>query len=310
MGAGISVGAGLPLCGQLLDGLAEDAELTEDEQNELHGLGATDQGEVLDLLLGDLRERVAERTGRAVRHGLTHALLAGLPTTEAVTTNYDQLYELAVEGTGSPLDVLPTDLRREGVPWLLKLHGDVDRPDDIVLTRKDYLRYEARRGALSGIVQALLATRHMLFIGFSLEDEHFLRLIDEVRQSLGDDRSSRTHGTVVLLEGPSFFERLWPDFIVWRLQGEADGTRAAARRLELALDRLGQLTSRPGTHLLAPDFAALLEEEAGELQLSDALGQILAEERTYERSAAWRPVRELLESLGARPSTSGGGPNS
>lgn len=44
--------------------------------------------------------------------------------------------------------------------------------------QQDYMRYQTRRSALSGIVQGLLITRHMLFIGFSLRDDNFHRIAD------------------------------------------------------------------------------------------------------------------------------------
>lgn len=46
------------------------------------------------------------------------------------------------------------------------------------------MRYQTRRSALSGIVQSLLITRHMLFVGFSLRDDNFHRIVDEVRRSV------------------------------------------------------------------------------------------------------------------------------
>eukprot|EP01125_Pyxidicula_operculata_P005537 TRINITY_DN1956_c0_g2_i2.p2 TRINITY_DN1956_c0_g2~~TRINITY_DN1956_c0_g2_i2.p2 ORF type:complete len:307 (-),score=129.12 TRINITY_DN1956_c0_g2_i2:31-951(-) len=49
------------------------------------------------------------------------------------------------------------------------------------------MRYSTRRSALSGIVQSLLITRHMLFVGFSLKDDNFHRIIDEVRRSVRPD---------------------------------------------------------------------------------------------------------------------------
>lgn len=40
------------------------------------------------------------------------------------------------------------------------------------------------RGALYGIVQALLVTKHLLFIGYSLSDEDFHELADEIRTEI------------------------------------------------------------------------------------------------------------------------------
>ncbi len=66
----------------------------------------------------------------------------------------------------TPVTVLPWDDRRSA-RWLLKLHGCINHPEDIVLQRADYIRYELRRQALAGVVQSLLITKEMLFVGFS-----------------------------------------------------------------------------------------------------------------------------------------------
>lgn len=49
------------------------------------------------------------------------------------------------------------------------------------------MRYSTNRSALSGIVQSLLITRHMLFVGFSLKDDNFHRIIDVC--SISNNRS-------------------------------------------------------------------------------------------------------------------------
>jgi len=88
------------------------------------------------------------------------------------------MYELACRSIGVDLAVLPYSPASNTDRWLLKLHGCVSHPDDIVLTREHYMRYQTRRSALSGIVQSLLITRHMLFVGFSLRDDNFHRIVD------------------------------------------------------------------------------------------------------------------------------------
>lgn len=130
------------------------------------------------------------------------------------------MYELACRSIGVDLAVLPYHPASNCDRWLLKMHGCVSHPDDIVLTRvrlslndhaipvivcssahchllfpfncsrkgmllmifikEHYMRYQTRRSALSGIVQSLLITRHMLFVGFSLKDDNFHRIVDVV----------------------------------------------------------------------------------------------------------------------------------
>ena len=68
------------------------------------------------------------------------------------------------------------------------------------MTREDCLRFEERRAALAGIVQALLVTRHMLFVGFDLQDDNFHRIADAIRKVMtrpGNDGKRARLGTVV-----------------------------------------------------------------------------------------------------------------
>ena len=74
---------------------------------------------------------------------------------------YDRLYEAAAEGTvrGGRVASLPFDQATAGTPWVLKMHGDVEHPDSIVLTRTDFVRYDALSKPLGAIVQSLMATK-------------------------------------------------------------------------------------------------------------------------------------------------------
>lgn len=94
------------------------------------------------------------------------------------------MFEIASKATGLNVAVLPYAAASNSDRWILKMHGCASHPEDIVLTREDYLRYATRRSALQGIVQSLLITRHMLFVGFSLQDDNFHRIVDEVRRAI------------------------------------------------------------------------------------------------------------------------------
>lgn len=64
-------------------------------------------------------------------HALIHAILQSLPCTEFMTTNYDNLFEMAC--TTAPI-VLPYQrdklLRlRQNQRWYLKLHGCINHPE-------------------------------------------------------------------------------------------------------------------------------------------------------------------------------------
>ena len=214
LGAGVSVNAGLPGWNDLLDALAQQAGMSAPERADLARLDPLDRAHIVERRFGG-----AKALGDAIFHrhlvwhpSLAHQLLAALPVREAVTTNYDCLFELASEAAGRSVSVLPYAIERDADRWLLKMHGCVSCIEDIVLTREDYLRYENRRTALSGIVQALLITRHMLFVGFSLSDDNFHRIADAVRRALepvARRGADRRFGTTLVLSPEPLLAELW-----------------------------------------------------------------------------------------------------
>ncbi|HEU4568926.1 MAG TPA: SIR2 family protein, partial [Marmoricola sp.] len=141
-GAGVSVPAGLPAWREMLEALAARAEVSAEA---LAGLGPLDQAQLLQRRLPDLDDQIAEAAQRHHQPSLAHALLAGLRCREAVTTNYDRLYETAVAATdrGRPC-VLPWEAAVGASAWVLKLHGDVTVPESVTFTRRDYVRFDAR----------------------------------------------------------------------------------------------------------------------------------------------------------------------
>ncbi len=122
-------------------------------------LTVTDRALLIERRLVGAEETLGDAVARLLdtdRCSLSHQLLAGLPVSEAATMNYDTLFEAAWREAGRNPAVLPYEPTAARDSWLLKMHGSIERPKDIVLTRDDYLSYAERRAALAGIVQALL----------------------------------------------------------------------------------------------------------------------------------------------------------
>jgi hypothetical protein len=131
--------------------------------------------------------------------------------------------------------VLPYEEAGAADGWVLKLHGDAVRGEGLVVRRSDYLRFAADQQALAGVVHSLLFTRHMLFIGFSLVDDNFIRIADDVTR-LMDRYAGREHrhdgdrprlGTTLALRDDPAKRVLWP-----HLDHLLVAPRAAAREGE------------------------------------------------------------------------------
>jgi hypothetical protein len=301
VGAGLGTAAGLPAWERLLEELAEErAHMTEKERRALMELGPLDRARVIESWLGDggLGEVVARHLAEKSSHyALGHALLAALPVEEAVTTNYDRLFETACECTGNAARVLPYERVRAGERWVLKLHGCVKHPEDIVLTRDHYLAYRERREALAGIVQALLITRHMLFVGFSLQDDNFHQIIRAVRRAMRhSDHQGRPFGTALAIARNPLAEELWREEVRWVSVGGKDA-RAGARCLEILLDRIAAGAVSTTEHLFDPRYDELLSP--AERRIKKSLDTLCASaDDEMRETGAWREIEALLERLG------------
>ena len=211
LGAGVSIGSGLPGWYDLLEqverqfvdqpGMGEkfdwDPLQIANELDKVASLNSDKAGKKLSL---------KERVCRIIENGfalpsLLLTLLVSLETPSIVTQNYDELIERAVAchniaeqhrrsrsrsgGGGLPrqrrLSVFPHDPVKNAKRWLLHMHGCTRHPSRIVLTQEDY---DERREVLGGLVQANLMTSHFLFCGFSLTDPNYLRIVKEVREAI------------------------------------------------------------------------------------------------------------------------------
>jgi hypothetical protein len=301
IGAGVSASAGLPTWDRLVEELAERSGLDDDLREGLARLPLQDSAALLARELGRdrLEAYVAERFGPGP-YALAHALVAGLPVQEFVTTNYDPLVERAAADTGRELQVLPFDEVVPGRPWLLKLHGDAAHPESVVLTREEYLQLGDTRAALAGVLHSLLLTRHVLFVGTSMLDDDLIRIAHQVRSAvqLHGTAPGRRTGTVLALREDVARSRLWERDVETVAMAPA-GTPApeAARRLEVLLDLIGCVATPPTGYLLDPAYRGLLDDE--ERALAAALREMAEALPAQPSSNAAEEVAALLRRLGS-----------
>src|SRR5262245_47357 len=120
-----------------------------------------------------------------------HRLIAGLTQCNIlVTTALNRRLERAFEEAQRPLDVVISD---EDVPFedesrarLYKLRGSLDRVDSLVLTEDDHEQFFEGMAGISVALQAYLARKTILFVGYDLDDPYFKQLYRKVTAPLDD----------------------------------------------------------------------------------------------------------------------------
>lgn len=298
LGAGVSRDAGLPDWDSLLDSIAARLGLPPEESQQLSGFDARDRARLLELRAGSREQfvQLLEESLEQRRFGLTHALLASLGVESTVTTNFDRLYEQACSlpgRSGSVPRVLPYEIADDDRPWVLKLHGDLGRPD-VVITRADYLGLARERGALFGIVQAMLVTRHLLFVGYSMSDEDFHALVDEINAAVKPETLPHL-GTALVVDDP-LWSQLWSGSIDVERIGRTAEPGVNARILQIVLDMVNALAADSSPHLLEPEYRGLLDDDEAAVvaALSRAAKKAAAlPERSHVRAAVLRVLGEL-----------------
>lgn len=302
LGAGVSAPSGLPTWHELLEGLAASYGITE-AVAAAENLSDTDVAGLIERTGRDRFQADVASLVKTGRHApsLLHAMLAALGTREAVTTNYDLLFERAVQATGRDISsVLPWQSALGRDRWILKLHGDVEHPDKIVLTRRHMVRYDAANRPSAAMLQSLLLTRHTLFVGVSMSDDNVTRLMHEVEEYRSQNQPTvrDRFGTMLDPHGDDARRSLWQDQLDWV---DLSGGRELAgfRMLELFLDRVAQRAARDSSWLLDKRFQGLLSSQEDRKLASDL--RWIYKRLPQRDGTSWDPLLARLRELGVDP---------
>jgi hypothetical protein len=121
----------------------------------------------------------------------SHESLVDLGLPLVFTTNYDNLIERTFVYRGVELTVSATAdeflAHRNPLPkhHLIKMHGTIDRPTTVVLTRDQYACARVERRRIYEHLKLDIEQSTYLFVGFSLTDPNVNILLDDARLETG-----------------------------------------------------------------------------------------------------------------------------
>ena len=191
-GAGISIASGYPTWSSLLEKYAKKLNIDITREYDLAKLAQYYVNEK-NGSKSDLCQHI-KRT-LASNHATVNeniSIISSLPIENYWTTNYDDLLETGIKKANRQVDVF---IHEKDIPYrsknsdavVYKMHGDINYPSDIVITKKDYVVYDKTRELFKTFLKIDLISKHFLFLGFSFNDPNINHILDSVYYMLDGD---------------------------------------------------------------------------------------------------------------------------
>jgi hypothetical protein len=147
-----------------------------------------------------LNQIIQQEFGKPGILSKSHKIIANLPIQTIWTTNFDSLLEDALKAEGKTVDIKSTDMdiatHQKGRDVVLyKMHGDVNRPYEVIICKDDYERYAQKHQVMQNTLEGDLVSKTFLFLGFSFSDPNLEYMLGHLRSLLED--SKREHYAVM-----------------------------------------------------------------------------------------------------------------
>lgn len=185
-GAGISIDAGVPNWGTLIEEMSSEIELPSNEKDYLKiaqmYYNERQQKEYIEKVRTVLKHK-------KVRHNEIHEEIFQLNPEHILTTNYEDLLEQVIRKNSLPYSLVTKDSHFPyalNTHLLVKIHGDLEG-EDFVLKEDDYINYSLKHPLVEGFIQSMFASKVILFVGYSFSDINLKMIVEQVRNILEKD---------------------------------------------------------------------------------------------------------------------------
>lgn len=185
-GAGISLSAGLPSAAAFSEKIAQVIRESNPDYS-INRVGSVFAGIASDAENIKGRKFLLEAVSSLIQppQGIepSRAHIEAVQLfSQIITTNYDTLFEEAAKMKGINLNLISDNKEGNDLPenMMVKLHGSYEKPDTLVLTEREVLMLDKKKGDLWKAIIKLLKNKMILVVGTSLRDPSVIRLFSEV----------------------------------------------------------------------------------------------------------------------------------
>jgi hypothetical protein len=196
IGAGLSIGAGLPGWVPMVEELTKDLDFNLPQigshiraSHLLEGIEFYVDRFGFNTLIRRMRQMLDTT---AISPTKIHTLITELPIKEIYTTNYDNLIEKAYASQGMRFNKI---VRDQEIPYwdhqayqIVKICGELEQPDSMIVTQTQFNSFSSRRPHLIMHLKTTMVSRTPLFLGYSLRDPFLNQIWDTISYEFGVHR--------------------------------------------------------------------------------------------------------------------------
>lgn len=194
-GAGLSRESGYVNWKELLREFADNINLDVDKETDLISVAQYYKNENYGNRFS-LNKGIIDQFTKEATYNRTMESLAKLPIHTYWTTNYDHVIEDTLNNNHKYVDCKRSERslalnKTDSDVIVYKIHGDIDEPDNAVLTKDDYELFEKTHKLFTTALQADLISKTFVFVGYSFSDPNLWQILSRIRILIGE--SVREH---------------------------------------------------------------------------------------------------------------------